>query len=76
MKTVDHFLFRCSHYQSIRNEMFNKLSTKYPKFCTLNEENKLQYILNLDCPATSIGLCCSFISKMYKKEKKITLYLK
>ena len=68
-ETVDHFLLRCSKYQHIRIEMFNRISSNEPHFNNLDESHKLSYLLDLKCSDDNVGLCCNFLYKMYKQRE-------
>jgi len=70
-ETVGHFFLRCSKYQDIRNEMFNAICSVEPEFLSMNENDKLGYILDLKCPQTNVGVCCNFVFKILSKENWI-----
>ena len=69
-ETVDHFLLKCSKFETTRNRSFNLLSSFEPEFLNWNDAEKLEYILDLKCSNTNIGVCCDFINKIYKEREK------
>ena len=69
-ETVDHFLLRCSKYQTIRNRSFHLLASCEPEFINGTDIDKLKYILDLKCSDTSVGLCCNFLNKIYQEREK------
>ena len=64
-ETVDHFLLRCTKYQDIRSQSFSMISSNEPEFRNRNDDDKLKYILDLQCSNNNVGVCCKFLSKMY-----------
>ena len=64
-ESVTHFLFSCNKYSDIRTIFIDKILTHHVGFDSLNEREKLSFILNLECPQELIGICCFFISEMY-----------
>ena len=69
-ETVEHFLFICPHFDTIRSEKIPEIQSNDPDFDTLNINNKLRYILNLNCPDTNIGACCNFVMALYTQREK------
>ena len=65
-ETVDHFLLRCTKYQNIRSQSFNMIASYEPEFENWNDTDKLKCILDLKCSDTNVGVCCNFLSKIYK----------
>ena len=65
-ETVKHFILRCNEYQDIRSASFGKITQLDPDFQHLNENGKLDYILGLKCPQNNFGICCKFISEIYR----------
>ena len=68
-ETVGHFLFRCPRYYTIRTEIYNKIANVDVHFQNLNDEDKLRYILDTQCPAENLGVCCKFLLEMYTKRE-------
>ena len=68
-ETVEHFLLKCHKYENIRNEMLNSICSVEPDFRTMNENEKMRYILDLNCPENNIGVCCNFVFKIYKQRE-------
>ena len=56
-------------YQDIRNNMFNVICSVEPEFLSMNENDKLGYILDLKFPENNVGVCCNFVSKIYKQRE-------
>ena len=48
-----HFLMYCSGYDNIRNELHSLLSTHDVAFKSLNDEDKIRYLLTLENETTS-----------------------
>ena len=71
-ETVDHFLFKCVKYNEFRNNFINDISTHHPYnyFQNLTKDDKMRYILNVDCPSEVIGKCCKFIYNIYSSRLK------
>ena len=60
-ETIDHFLLKCEKYNSIRNDNFAKIQRVDSNFFSLNDNEKIRYILSAECPQENIGQCCQFL---------------
>ena len=71
-ETVDHFLFKCMKYSFIRNNFMSDISTHHAHlyFENLHNEDKMRYVLNVDCPTEVVGSCCKFIYNIYTTRVK------
>ena len=71
-ESVGHFIFKCKQYDHVRDDFINSIATHHPPlyFSNLGENEKLNYILNVDCPKEVIGNCCKFIYKIYTARLK------
>ena len=71
-ETVDHFLLKCVKYSNIRNDFISEISTHHPHFNFENllTDDKIRYILNIDCPTEVVGSCCKFIYNIYNTRVK------
>ena len=67
---VDHFLFRCSKYSEMRNDFYGKISNRDSDFIGLDDNHKLRYILNVECPDKCIGICCNYVQGIYESRLK------
>ena len=68
-ETVDHFLLKCTKYDGIRNESFDKIQSVDSNFFSLDERDKVRYIISAKCPAENIGHCCQCLNVMYKQRE-------
>ena len=68
-ESVGHFLFKCVKYNDIRLKFSNEISIQDMNihFNNLDENNKLRYILNVECPVEATGTCCNFLYNIYTK---------
>ena len=69
-ESVSHFLLKCNRYLDTRKQFFDKITQKDAQFDTFNDQIKLSYLLNVECPENVIGLCCKFISDIYSQRLK------
>ena len=71
-ESVGHFIFKCKQYDHVRDDFINSIATHHPPlyFSNLGDNEKLNYILNVDCPKEVIGNCCKFIYKIYTARLK------
>ena len=71
-ESVGHFLFRCEKYCDVRNGLLEGIKSQQNSsyFNYLHENDKLKFILSLDCPTEVIGKCCRFVHDMYKARLK------
>ena len=67
-ETVSHFILRCSKYDNVQSDMFNKIILHEPAFRNLAGNDILSYILDLKSDK-NIGVCCNFLSKIYKQRE-------
>ena len=65
-ETVEHFLLTCGHFAANRNDFYTDLDASVSLFESLDETDKLRYILDLQCPEGTVSICCKFVSKMYQ----------
>ena len=74
VEDVDHFLLKCSHFNSDRiNFLLNKLKTHFPNFDSLSESQKLFTLLNiLTVNSDSINIICAYIKCIYEKRVALT----
>ena len=65
-----HFLMYCPGYHNIRNELYSLLLTHYVVFKSLNDEDKIRYLLTLENETTSktVG---KYTYSMFQKRKDI-----
>ena len=66
---VEHFLLDCSYFKQQRDNFINFVSNQYRNFSYLTSQDKLRFILNLDCPKHIEGACCKFVNEIYKKRE-------
>ena len=64
-ETVEHFLLTCAHFAANRNDFYTDLDASVSLFESLDENDKLRYIVDLQCPEEIVSICCKFVSKMY-----------
>ena len=71
-ETVDHFLLKCVKYNDIRNGFIDSISSFHPQnfFQNLSKNDKMRYILNVNCPPEAIGICCNFLFNIYTTRVK------
>ena len=72
-ETVGHFLLRCSKYRAVRTDFFDAIDKNDSSFKNLNDNKKMCYILDVECPEENVGICCHFISKIYKMRENDNL---
>ena len=72
-ETVEHFLLNCKHFHDIRLRFLTSLKAYTKCFVYFNSDQKLRYILDLNCPPDAIKICCSFVSESYRKRECIQL---
>ena len=63
---MEHFLLTCGHFAAYRNDFYTDLDASVSLFESLDETDKLRYILDLQCPEENVSICCKFVSKMYQ----------
>ena len=66
-ESVGHFLLKCNKYNTIRSDFANSIAAHNQDFNSLTENEKVCYILNVDCPTEIIGKCCKFVHKIYTR---------
>ena len=66
---VEHFLLDCSYFKQQRDNFIDFVSNQYRNFSYLTSQDKLRFILNLDCPEHIEGACCKFVNEIYKKRE-------
>ena len=69
-ESVEHFLLTCSRYVHIRNKFFDRIKKHDAHFHFISKQEKLSYILNIECPEKVIGICCNFLSEIYSQRLK------
>ena len=71
-ESVGHFLFTCEKYCDIRNDFCRSLSAHHNSshFKDLPLNDKMRFILNIDCPTEVVGKCCNFVYTMYNARMK------
>ena len=76
-ESVGHFLLKCDKYREVRSEFVNQISTHDVErhFESLNENEKLRYVLNVECPREITRICCSFVSRIYLQRVKDSVVL-
>ena len=69
---VGHFLFTCVKYRTIRSEFLKQISEKEidMTFVDLDINEKLRFILNVECSTGNIGICCKFLKRIYEERLK------
>ena len=65
-----HFLMYCPGYGNIRNELHSLLSTHNVVFKSLNDEDKIRYLLTLENETTS-KIVGKYTYLMFQKKKDI-----
>ena len=65
-----HFLMYCPGYDNIRNELHSLLSTHDVVFKSLNDEDKIRYLLTLENKTTS-KIVGKYTYLMFQKRKDI-----
>ena len=68
---VRHFLLDCDYYKEKRDMFFKVVSNSYYNFVQLSADQKLRFILNLDCPDNLQGPCCKFIHDIYSTRQNL-----
>ena len=66
-ETVVHFLFRCSQFEHIRLVFYDELSLLGSNINHDDENEKLRYLLNVQCPPEAVGTCCRFLQQIYSR---------
>ena len=55
-ETVEHFLLTCGHFAANRNDFYTNLDAYVSLFESLDETDKLRFILDLQCPKETFHL--------------------
>ena len=66
VEDVEHFLLNCSHYKDDRDKFYKTVTEKCNHFVNLLPQDKLKFIINLDCPQQLEGSCCLFVNSIYR----------
>ena len=64
-RNTKHLVLECTKTVLLREELFKCIKAKEENFMRLNEQEKLQYILNMESEkADVINAICSFVKKL------------
>ena len=50
VETVQHLLFMCQNFNNIQKSFYENMDKKITNFSKWNNKQKLQYLLNFNCP--------------------------
>ena len=69
---VGHFLFNCAKYRTIRLEFYKQISERELSmtFDDFDINEKLRFVLNVECSTENIGICCRFLKRIYEERLK------
>ena len=60
-KTVEHFLLTFEHFAAKQNDINTGLNAFASLFESLDETDKLRYVLDLRCPEETVSICCKCV---------------
>ena len=73
LEDIEHFLWKCPIYDSMRNHLFTSLDTNNNDFKFYSDQKKTYKLLNLDIKCCDkdqeniISIICSYLSKITKE---------
>ena len=70
-ETPEHFLLYCDRYNSQREDLYEQISNLDINFGSMNDNRKLNYIIDLKCPSECISICCKFVTNIYKSRENM-----
>lgn len=69
-ESVNHFILRCSKFTNERDTFITSILPYTPTFISMDDINRLRYILGLHCPPEVISHCCKYVSGIYSLREK------
>ena len=70
-ESVQHFLFHCNQFTTMRANFYSRVSEKCGNFCNMSDNQKIKFVLNLDCPHELEGACCKFVYEIYSMRENM-----
>ena len=71
-ETIEHFIIKCPQYTDGWYSFTAKILPISQRYSSYNNVRKIQYILDLCCPAQALTSCIKYISTIYKTREKLS----
>ena len=70
VEDLEHFILFCPTWLHLRNEFLKSVRVFSPSLATASNLEKMNYILDLQCPSEAINYCCAFVKRIYQGRQK------